>query len=305
VGRRGRGFCAAAALLLAAACDSASADVKVQPLPPLARPTPERRAGLPEVAGMWRFTGFEIAPKDTGRVREDKSLLAPPGDFLIRTQRLDSLAGQYVRPGQAFDFTGEVRRDGTVAVVAIDADGAPQFASGRVVRDTFWLELTSFPTAATWPTGARAAFIRRGVIRPFTRYLGGAPIIDVYADSVRRDSIRRADSVAVAARAAAAAAAVPPVVAPGAQVPGAVVPGAVPPAGAPAPQPGAVRPTVPAQPAVRPPVQQPVARPPVQRPRPQPQPTPPPVDTNRPAPVTPPPTSPTTPPDTIVIPPRG
>jgi hypothetical protein len=58
----------ALALLGAAACRDAQADV--EPLPPLRRPTPEERAGLPVLSGRWLFTGFEYPVGDTLRVRE-------------------------------------------------------------------------------------------------------------------------------------------------------------------------------------------------------------------------------------------
>lgn len=192
--------CVAAAALLLAACD-AGQGAEIQPLPPLKRPSPEVRAGLLEVAGTWRFAGFEISPRDTARLREAPELLAPPGDFVITTQRLDSLAGVYTGEGGRYPFVGELRRDGVIALVATDADAVPRFASGRVVRDTFWLELTSFPSLQGWPAGTRAALVRTAVARPFRRFLGGAPIVNLDSlrlDSLRRDSVRRADSARAA-----------------------------------------------------------------------------------------------------------
>ena len=53
---RSRAWVAGLALLGAAACNEAKADV--EPLPPLRRPTIEERAGLPTIAGRWLFTGF-------------------------------------------------------------------------------------------------------------------------------------------------------------------------------------------------------------------------------------------------------
>lgn len=243
---------ACCAALAAGACEEAQS-VEVQPLPPLRRPSPEARAGLPEVRGIWRFAGFEIPAGDTTAVREQVYTLIPPGEMRITAQRLDSIAGQYVRDGVAFPFTGEVRRDSAISVVAFSG-GVGQFAAGRVARDTFWIELTSFTTAQSWPRGTRAALVRRGTPgAPFRRLLGGAPItvpVDSVAlrDSIRLDSLRRAGV------------AVPP---------GGVAPGTQPPAGV-QPVPGAV----PAQPGVRPPVQgQPQQRPPAQtapaQPRPQ------------------------------------
>jgi hypothetical protein len=285
-------------VLAAGACGDAEG-VEVQPLPPLQRPSAEARAGLPEVRGIWRFAGFEIPAGDTARVRERVYTLVPPGEFRIATQRLDSIAGQYVREGAAFPFVGEVRRDSSLAVVAFSA-GVGQFAAGRIVRDTLWIELTSFSTAQTWPPGTRAALVRRGGGQPFRRLLGGVPIappVDSAAvrDSIRLDSLRRAGGV------------VPPGAQPGVvgqPVPGQTVPGQ------PLPQPG-VRPTVPgaqpvpqqprppaqAQPQQRPPAQAQPQRPPAQaqpqrppaqtQPRPQqprPQPQRPPVQQPRPQP---------------------
>lgn len=261
----------ACAALAAAACDEASG--KVQPLPPLTRPSPEARAGLPEVRGIWRFAGFEIRPQDTLLVREQAYQLVPPAEMRIITQRLDSIAGQFVRDGVGFPFTGEVRRDSTIAVVTF-SDGVAQFAAGHLQRDTFWIELTSIASAAGWSPGARAAMVRRVGGPPFRRLLGGAPItppVDSAAirDSVRMDSLRRAGVV------------VPP-----------TQPGVQPPAGVPV-QPGAV----PAQPGARPTVPQPQPqRPPVQPQRPPAQQQRPPAQTPRPQPQRPPVTEPQRPP---------
>jgi hypothetical protein len=244
----------ACAALAAGACDEASG--KVQPLPPLTRPSVEARAGLPEVRGIWRFAGFEIRAQDTMLVREQAYQLTPPAEIRIITQRLDSIAGQIVRDGVGFPFTGEVRRDSAIALVTF-SDGIAQFAAGHLRRDTFWIELTSIASHAGWSPGARAAMVRRPPGPPFRRLLGGAPIyvpVDSTAirDSVRLDSLRRAGVV------------VPPGQ-PGVQPP---VTGQ-PPAGVPM-QPGARPPAAVPQGQPRPPVQQ--QRPPVQQtPRPQPQ----------------------------------
>jgi hypothetical protein len=246
----------ACAALAAGACDEAEG--KVQPLPPLKRPTPEQRAGLPEVRGVWRFAGFEIRAQDTLLVREQAYQLVPPAEIRVITQRLDSIAGQFVRDGVGFPFTGEVRRDSALALVTY-SEGVPQFTAGHLQRDTFWIELTSVSGAAGWSPEARAAMVRRVGGPPFRRLLGGAPInppVDStrMRDSVRMDSLRRAGVVVAPAQ-------------PGAAPPAAGQPGTVP------VQPG-VRPPVPQQTVPqtqpqRPPVQQ--QRPPVQ-PRPQPQP---------------------------------
>ncbi|HET7234208.1 MAG TPA: hypothetical protein VFJ16_29610 [Longimicrobium sp.] len=171
--RRTQAVLAALALFGAAACNEARADV--EPLPPLHRPTPEERAGLPVLSGRWLFTGFEYPVRDTLRVREQVYRLVPPGEFRIVTQRLDSIAGQYVRDSVAFPMTGEVRRDGIFSFVAFEPGGVGQFVAGRVVKDTLWIELTGFPSAGSWPPGTRAALVRTPRGAPFVRLRGYVP----------------------------------------------------------------------------------------------------------------------------------
>jgi hypothetical protein len=309
-GRRGRAIWAGLALLaFAAGCGPD----EVEPLPPLQRPSAERRAGLPEVRGRWLFAGFEIAPRDSASMANSDYQLTPPGEFRFLTQRLDSVAGQYGVPGSfVIPFTGEVRKDGVFALVAFPGEGVQQFVAGRVMNDTLWLELTNVLSVERWPPRTRAAFVRRPRGAPFTRLLGGAPIIvpptPEELDSIRRDSIRldsiRMDSIQRAS------------VAPGAVPPGGVqpaVPGAVP--GAPVQQPGVARPPVQPQPGVaRPPAQVPPAatprpRPPVRRPPPQTQnPAPtqgPPAPQEYPQPTPPSNPQPSMPRETISIPPPG
>lgn len=244
------------AAMAAGACEEAQS-VEVQPLPPLQRPSPEARAGLPEIRGLWGFAGFEIPAADTTLVREKVYALTPPGDFQIATQRLDSIAGQYLRAGVAFPIVGEVRRDSAVSLVLFSG-GTGQFVAGHVRRDTLWVELTTFQSAVeSWPRGTRAALVRRVSGAPFRRLLGGAPIT-VPVDSTRLDSLRM-DSLR------GAGVVVPPA---GTQrTPGQPMPGAVPPAVQPGVPPAAQpqRPPV-AQPQ-RPPAAQP-QRPPVVQPRP-------------------------------------
>ncbi|HEY0021455.1 MAG TPA: hypothetical protein VGB24_01040 [Longimicrobium sp.] len=265
------------AAMAAGACEEAQS-VEVQPLPPLQRPSPEARAGLPEVRGLWRFAGFEIPASDTTLVRERVYALTPPGDFQIATQRLDSIAGQYLRAGVAFPIVGEVRRDSAVSLVLFSG-GTGQFVAGHVRRDTLWVELTTFQSAVeSWPRGTRAALVRRVSGPPFRRLLGGAPITvpvdSTRLDSLRMDSLRRAGVV------------VPPAgtqPAPGQPMPGAVPPAmqpGVPPAAQPqrppVTQPQRPPATQPRPPAAQPrqPVQQrpPAQRPPAQRPPPAPTP---------------------------------
>jgi hypothetical protein len=174
------------AVLGAAACDTAKADV--EPLPPLRRPTMEERAGLPQVTGRWLFTGFEYPVRDTQRVREQVYRLVPPGELAIATQRLDSVAGQYLRDGVAYPFTGEVRRDGIFSFVAMDPGGAGQFVAGHVVKDTLWIELTAFPSAAEWPRGTRAALVHAPKGPPFVRLRGYVPPPPPPVDSTRAEA---------------------------------------------------------------------------------------------------------------------
>lgn len=174
-------------VLLCGGCEAAEG-VKVQPLPPLHPPSPEARAGLPVVAGVWRFAGWEVPPRDTAAARAG---LTPLGEVQVRTQRLDSVAGSYVRDGAGFPFVGEVRRDGIFSFVAFDAQGAGSFAAGRVLRDTLWIELTSLSAAQGWPPGTRAALVRRRAGPPFLRFPGVAL---PRPDSAARDSLARADS---------------------------------------------------------------------------------------------------------------
>lgn len=181
--RRIQAVLAAFALLGAAACNEAKADV--EPLPPLHRPTPEERAGLPVLSGRWLFTGFEYPVRDTLRVREQVYRLVPPGEFRIVTQRLDSIAGQYVRDSVPFNLAGEVRRDGIFSFVAFETGGVGQFVAGRVARDTMWVELTGFPSAASWPPGTRAAFVRRPRGAPFVRLRGYVPPPPPPSDSTK------------------------------------------------------------------------------------------------------------------------
>jgi len=182
--RRFGAWLAAVALLGAAGCSDANADV--EPLPPLRRPTPEERAGLPLVGGRWLFTGFEYPAEDTARVRQMVYRLVPPGEFRVITQRLDSVSGQYVRDNVAFPFTGEVRRDGIFSFVAVEPGGVGQFVAGHVLKDTLWIELTGFPSAAEWPRGTRAALVRNPRGAPFVRLRGYVPPPPPPVDSSRQ-----------------------------------------------------------------------------------------------------------------------
>lgn len=161
-------------------CDAAD-DVSVQPLPSLDAASPEARAGLPVVSGLWRFAGWELAPGDTGRVQSD---LPGFGELRLETQRLDSIAGSYIAGGAALPLIGEVRRDSVLALA-----GGGRFLAGRVTADTLWLSLTSLLAPGTWPDDARAAFVRSAVGTRFVRVKGQRPMLAV-ADSLATDSAR-------------------------------------------------------------------------------------------------------------------
>lgn len=161
------------------ACDAAEA-VDIQPLPPLDRASPEARLGLPEIRGDWRFAGWEVlgmAPDSAAGA--DAPNLAAPGAFALRTQRLDSVAGVYAFGGAQFPLIGEVRRDSVVSLVTAAPGAEPRFAAGRLLRDTLWIELTSFGVADAWPAGTRAAFVRAAPAAPFLRYAAQIPVAEI------------------------------------------------------------------------------------------------------------------------------
>lgn len=163
-------------------CDAAD-DVRVQPLPSLDAASPEARAGLPVVSGLWRFAGWELAPGDTGRVQAD---LPGFGELRLETQRLDSIAGSYLAGGAALPLIGEVRRDSVLALA-----GGGRFLTGRVTADTLWLSLTSLLEPGAWPDDARAAFVRSAGGTRFVRVKGQRPTLAV-SDSLATDSARMA-----------------------------------------------------------------------------------------------------------------
>lgn len=142
------------------------------PLPSLDRPTPEARLGLPELAGMWRFAGWEVIRGDSAALERTFPSF---GELALSTQRLDSIAGTFVLGGSRVPVVGEVRRDGEVAIVTY-VEGTPgSFIAGRVQRDTLWLELTSVLAADEWPRDARAAFVRSPVLEPIAWLRGARP----------------------------------------------------------------------------------------------------------------------------------
>lgn len=250
---RARPLACGAVLIMLGACDAASG-VTVQPLPPADRPSPEARAGLPELEGTWRFAGW-VLPDSAAMAAAGSSLIAP-GELRLVHQRLDSISGSYVADGVAAPLVGEARRDKRFALVALAGGDQNRYVAGQVSRDTLWVELTSLPGAESWPVGTRAAWVRgTTAAAPFLRYAGqtlAPPPVDT----------------------------LPPAPAESAAVPGMLspVPGA-PIENAPAPAPAT--PVAPAPTPVAPPVRTPIGRPveqpaaptpPVQRPAPQPTP---------------------------------
>lgn len=157
--------------VLGSACDAAEG-VRVQELPPLERSSPEVRAGLPLVEGEWRFAGWELAPGDSALLDEE---LPGFGQIQIELQRLDSIAGVYRVPGAQVPVVGEVRRDGVVALVVQAGEGG-RFLAGRVRNDTLWVSTTTLLEQGSWPSDARAAFVRTPVTATFAR-LEGQPTV--------------------------------------------------------------------------------------------------------------------------------
>jgi hypothetical protein len=137
-------------------CEAAE-DVRVLPLPPLVLPSPEARLGLPEIAGTWRFAGWEVVRGDTTALERTFPSF---GELRIEVQRLDSIAGTFTIVVGTVPVVGEIRRDGGIALVAL-AEGAPtSFLAGRYERDTLWLEVSSVMPPDEWPRDSRAAFVQ-------------------------------------------------------------------------------------------------------------------------------------------------
>lgn len=261
-GRSIRLICAA---LLLTGCEPAE-DVRIQDLPPLDRPSPEARAGLPEVEGAWRFAGWELAPGDTGRLASE---LPGLGQILLETQRLDSLAGYYLAGQGRLPLVGEVRRDSAIALAALLGGAEGRYLAGRVLRDTLWVSTTSLLEPGIWPDEARAAFVRTRVAAPFVR-VQGAPVLTAVTDTAAAplaamDSVPRAPTAGTGmgapARPAPAAQTRPPVSTP-AQTPAQAPARQQPPAQA---QPQPQRPPAPSPPARREPPPEPAPTPPAPR----------------------------------------
>lgn len=187
---------AVASLLAAliAGCDAAE-DVRVQELPALERASAEARVGLPELAGVWRFAGWELAPDDSAALERD---LAGLGILEMREQRLDSLAGVY-RVGDArIPFAGEVRRDSIVSLVTLTQDR--RYLAGRASGDTLWVLTSSLLPTEEWPADARIAFVRAEDVQRFARLRGAAPTLAAADTAPPADSLAEARARALAER---------------------------------------------------------------------------------------------------------
>ncbi|MEX2583962.1 MAG: hypothetical protein WD766_11840 [Gemmatimonadota bacterium] len=158
------------------ACD-AEEDVRVLPLPPVERPTPEARLGLPEVSGTWRFAGWEIVRGDTTALERT----FPSFGDIDLTQRLDSIGGSFLLAGGRSPVVGEVRRSGDLSFVTFGGGVPQRYVAGEFSQDTLWLELTSVLAPDEWPTDARAAFVREPIAEPIAWLRGARPGDEVAA----------------------------------------------------------------------------------------------------------------------------
>jgi hypothetical protein len=196
------------AAVLAAGCGRADG-LEAEALPPLERPSPEARAGLPEIAGEWRFAGVELATADTAAGR---AAATSDAALLVGTQRLDSVAALFRAPGARLPLVGEVRRDGTVALAGRGPAGESIVFAGHRIGDTLWLEVALPAGVAPWPPGARAALVRRRTGPRFARSAGGGMLfverpppvaVTPAADSAASESVAADTAAATPVRRAA------------------------------------------------------------------------------------------------------
>ena len=155
--------------------------VTVQELPGLDRSSVEARLGLAEVAGPWRFAGWELQEGDTLGLEAE---LPAFGILNVEVQKRDSVAGTYhgAGGGQAH-LEGEVRRDSVLALVVLPAGGEGRYLVGHLDHDTLWVEKTTLLESEDWRGDARPAFVRsEQPITPFRRVRGmvipAAPLPD-------------------------------------------------------------------------------------------------------------------------------
>lgn len=176
MGRRSRSGILYAVLVTCLGGCGPDEDVELLALPPLERPSPEARLGLPEVSGVWSFAGWEIVEGDSTSL--DRTFPSF-GELRFAAQRLDSIAGTFVLGGTPVPLVGDVRRDGRLTFVTL-AGGVPQkFVAGTYVQDTLWLELSSVLASDEWPRNARAAFVRGAPSEPAFAWLRGARVVEV------------------------------------------------------------------------------------------------------------------------------
>jgi hypothetical protein len=263
---KSRTICLLGIAALLSACGPAD-DVRVQALPPLKHASLEARVGLPEVSGLWRFAGWELAPGDSADLSAD---LPGFGSLWLRTQKRDSLAGLYLTSGGRAPLVGEARRDSVLSLVTVLAPGDARFLAGELARDTLWLELTSLVDPAAWPNGARAAFVRSPVASTFVR-IEGAPV-PAPPESAVVDTAALAAPVASAPVTAAPTPATPPpgLPQPGTQQPAPVRTAPPPQAGPTQPAPANPSPPTQAPPPSTPAQQAPAATPTPAQPKPRP-----------------------------------
>lgn len=221
---------AVATLLVVWGCDAAS-DVDIQPLPALERPSAEARLGLPEIAGTWRFAGWEIERGDSVTLERTFPSF---GDLALTTQRLDSIAGLFALATGTTPVIGEVRRNGDVTMVTLPGGVPDRFIAGSVAEDTLWLELTSILAPGEWPQDARAAFVTEPASEPIAWIRGARPSMEPPVDSIAiADSIAAAQMPAAGDSLGSAIPTAPTVGAPGTTPPatGRPTPGGVTPPG--------------------------------------------------------------------------
>lgn len=188
-------------ILLAVACEPAE-NVQVQELPPLERSSIESRLGLPALQGVWPFAGWELAEGDTLGMEVELPLF---GAIEVVEQKRDSIGGVYADAGGSrAPMSGEIRRDGVVALVAFPGGGEGRYLVGSVDGDTLWVESSTLGSEGEWRGDARAAFVRgAAAAAPFRRIRGmvAAAPVQVADDTL----VAAVDSLSPPASAAGAA----------------------------------------------------------------------------------------------------
>jgi len=163
-----------AGLVALAACGPAEG-VEVEPLPPMERPSAEQRAGLPHVAGTWRFAGWEVVNGEAAAALGEPG---SPGDIHLTSQRIDSIAGFLVRGEQRIPLVGELRRDGIAALVARDGEAAYGYLAGRLDGDTLIVGIASLGGNEIASYGRGLIFVRGQVGQRIVRGADGRLLRD-------------------------------------------------------------------------------------------------------------------------------